>query len=339
MPAFVGRRHLRAYFEEPFTKEDQAHSSLITRHPSASLYDRFFAKALPEVAVVAAHKNVYLPDGEPEAVLRYALKDTSRKVLKLALQKNDEACWKVSFALDHALDVLAMKRLIMVSKTVCKMPLPGDGALVMEAEASLKRRFANDTKPTRAIWRDPVEEVADYGRGLSLHARSLLIAREILCLLYGGYPDGALSRWRSPHELTVTAVFLKTQEQEVSHRYLASFPFASLRAARQLNEYAERANMKPFTGPEIKVMETQCDAFEARLGKEMHNEYGWASAALKNPKPNFAQLEKAVSLDHWRPRYRWASQHTHGGYRPALSMLGTAESTQPVHLVLPTRST
>jgi hypothetical protein len=168
---------------------------------------------------------------------------------------------------------------------------------------------------------------------VSLHARSLLIAREILCLLYGGYPDGALSRWRSLHELTVTAVFLKTQDQEVSHRYLAGFQFASLRAATQLNEHAERANMKPFTGPEIKAMEAQCDAFEARFGKEMHNEYGWASAALKNPKPNFAQLEKAVSLDHWRPRYRWASQHTHGGYRPALSMLGTAESAQPVHLV------
>lgn len=168
---------------------------------------------------------------------------------------------------------------------------------------------------------------------VSLHARALLIAREILCLLYGGYPDGALSRWRSLHELTVTAVFLKTQDQEVSHRYLASFPFASLRAAKQLNEHAVRANMTPFKAEEIKAMTAQCDAFEARFGKEMHNDYGWASVALKNPKPTFAQIEKAVSLDHWRPRYRWASQHTHGGYRPALSMLGTAESAQPIHLV------
>jgi hypothetical protein len=168
---------------------------------------------------------------------------------------------------------------------------------------------------------------------VSLHARSLLIGREILCMLYGGYPDGALSRWRSLHELSATAVFLKTQDQEVSHRYLASFPFASLRAAKQLNEHAVRANMTPFTAQEIKAMTARCDALEARFGKDMHNEYGWASAALENPKPNFAQIEKAVSLDHWRPRYRWASQHTHGGYRPALSMLGTAESTQPVHLV------
>jgi hypothetical protein len=168
---------------------------------------------------------------------------------------------------------------------------------------------------------------------VSLHARSLLVSREILCLLYGGFPDGALSRWRSLHELAVTAAFLDEQNQEVSHRYLASFPFAALRAAKQLNEHAERANMEPFSEEEIKAMVARCGAFEARFGKEMHKEYGWASVALSNPDPNFAQLEKAVSLDHWRPRYRWASQHTHGGYRPPLFMLGTAESTVPIHLV------
>ncbi|SPP97821.1 hypothetical protein [Bradyrhizobium vignae] len=55
--------------------------------------------------------------------------------------------------------------------------------------------------------------------------------------------------------------------------------------------------------------------------------------SLKNPKPNFAQLEKAVKLDHWRPRYRWASQHTHSGCRPPLSLLGTVESKRHIHLV------
>lgn len=49
-------------------------------------------------------------------------------------------------------------------------------------------------------------------------------------------------------------------------------------------------------------MTARCDALEGRFGKEMHNEYGWASVALKNPKPNFAQIQKAASLDHWRPR-------------------------------------
>lgn len=148
---------------------------------------------------------------------------------------------------------------------------------------------------------------------VSLQARSLLITREILCLLYGGFPDGALSRWRSLHELAVIAVFLNDQDQEVSHRYLASFAFVALHAANQINKHAERANMEPFSDQEIKAMVARCNGFAVRFGKEMYSEYGWASVALNNPQPNFTQLEKAVSLDHWRPRYRWASQHTHGG--------------------------
>lgn len=168
---------------------------------------------------------------------------------------------------------------------------------------------------------------------VSLHARSLRVVREILCLLYGGFPDAALSRWRSLHELAVTAVFLKNNDNETSHRYLASFPFAALRAATQLEKYAERANMDPFSAEEMEVMVEQCKAFESRFDKNMYNDYGWASAALNISKPNFSQIEEAVSLDHWRPRYRWASQHIHAGYKPTHSWLGMSEAVKQVHLV------
>ncbi|MGY3033795.1 hypothetical protein ACVIIV_002965 [Bradyrhizobium sp. USDA 4354] len=36
-------------------------------------------------------------------------------------------------------------------------------------------------------------------------------------------------------------------------------------------------------------MTARCDALEGLFGKEMHNEYGWASVALKNPKPESVQ--------------------------------------------------
>jgi hypothetical protein len=48
---------------------------------------------------------------------------------------------------------------------------------------------------------------------------------------------------------------------------------------------------------------------------------------------NFAGIEKAAPLDHWRPRYRWASQHTHSGHRPQMALLGLAENVEPVYLV------
>src|SRR5713101_2870242 len=64
-----------------------------------------------------------------------------------------------------------------------------------------------------------------------LHARSLLVVREIICLMHGGHPDGALSRWRTLHELAVTATFLGKHGPETAHRYLASHYFNAYSAA------------------------------------------------------------------------------------------------------------
>lgn len=164
--------------------EDPIHFSTIARHPSASLYDRFFVKALPEVAVVAARKNVHLGEGEAEHVLHYALKDIPRKTLELALQNNDKACRTTSFALDHALDVLAMVRLIMISDSLNQIPPRDDDALTNAAEDNLRQRFANDKALTCVVWRNPVEEISDFIRAVVIEQD-----KPILKL-----PDGGTSR-------------------------------------------------------------------------------------------------------------------------------------------------
>jgi hypothetical protein len=49
--------------------------------------------------------------------------------------------------------------------------------------------------------------------------------------------------------------------------------------------------------------------------------------------PSLLDIEEFIGLDHWRPRFKWASQHTHGGHRPFGTMLGTGESKEPVLLI------
>ena len=166
-----------------------------------------------------------------------------------------------------------------------------------------------------------------------LHARSLLVTREIICLMYGGFPDGAMSRWRTLHELATTASFLGKHGGEAAHRYLVSHVFSSYRAAKQLELYADRANIERFPPEEIDYMKRSCDALALRFGEEMREDYGWAASTLKVGKPNFKMIEKDVGLDHWRPRYRWASQHTHGPHRPSHALLAMAEAQQQVFLV------
>lgn len=171
-----------------------------------------------------------------------------------------------------------------------------------------------------------------------LHAKAILIGREVLHLCRGGYPDGALARWRSLHEVATTATFLK-EHRETASRFLASFDYRALKAAEQMNRYANRANLEPFSESDLMEMRARREAhgFDDNLAAD----YEWARPALdvsaKRP-VSFADIELAVGLDHWRPRYRWASQHTHAPYRPLSNSLGEAEARSPLFLVGPSNS-
>jgi hypothetical protein len=166
-----------------------------------------------------------------------------------------------------------------------------------------------------------------------LFPRAILIVREIICLLKGGYPDAALSRWRSLHELTVTAIFISQNENVIALRYLANFDFQAYRAAKQYNVYAARGNLTPFSEDELAEIEQRRATAVEIIGGEIKGDWGWAAPLFKKDTPTFADIEKAVQMDHWRPRYKWASQHVHSGHRPASNLLGACEAKQPVMLV------
>ena len=169
-----------------------------------------------------------------------------------------------------------------------------------------------------------------------LCVRSLMVAREVICLVEGGFADGALGRWRSLHEMAVSAAFIAHHGESTAERFVAAFSFASKKAMLQLNNYAARANLEPFSAAELQAATDLCENIEARLGKGLGDDYGWARMALGfelNRKPHLLHLEEDTGLDHWRPRYRWASQNVHSNYAPPMASLGMAESNAEVHLV------
>ena len=172
-----------------------------------------------------------------------------------------------------------------------------------------------------------------FGALNHLCVRSLVLSREIICLIEGGFADGALGRWRSLHETAVVACFIAERDELTAERFLASFICKSKKAMLQYNEYAERANLGPFSDEDIRTAEKECHELEARLGKRLGDDYGWAREALNaKVKPTLFALEQATGLDHWRPRFRWSSQNIHSDYRPPLSSLGMAEAKDAMHL-------
>ena len=178
-----------------------------------------------------------------------------------------------------------------------------------------------------------------------LAPRAILVAREILHLLRGGYPDAALSRWRTLYELSVVSHFLLQNNSDIALRYLASFDFRALRSAREYNEHATKANLDPFSVEEIAEIQDRASRVEQQIGGRLKYDYDWAHPALleryttlKPDRVNFTHLEQSVKMDHWRPRFRWANQHIHAGFRPHASLLGTSESVKSVALVGPINS-
>lgn len=171
-----------------------------------------------------------------------------------------------------------------------------------------------------------------------LHPRGLLAVSEVHCLLRGGFADAALARWRTLHEIVVVSMFVAKHGIDAALPYRLNFAFASERASKQYNEYAERANLKPFTSEELSAAAAESAGAEQRLGRRLKTDWDWAAAILGTARPTFFDLERDVGLDHWRPRYKWASQNTHAGYREMFGTLGMSEAKQAVFQIGPSNS-
>ncbi|WP_422001801.1 DUF5677 domain-containing protein [Roseovarius mucosus] len=167
----------------------------------------------------------------------------------------------------------------------------------------------------------------------NIFPKALIVTREIICLLKGGYPDGALARWRSLHELNVTAMYILHEGKEPAIGYLMSFHFAARRAAQQLNEHAERACMKPFSDEELRGFDDRCAEAEKLLGRKIERDKDGEWPTINKAHRNFADIEKHVGMDHWRPRYKWASKHTHADLAPNEKLLGMSEAKEAMILV------
>lgn len=171
-----------------------------------------------------------------------------------------------------------------------------------------------------------------------LHPRALLVAQEIYCLLRGGFPDGALARWRTLHEINVTAMFIAKHGDDMGLSYLASSAFNDLRAANQYNEYSERANLSPIEPSELEKMLQRRDAVEVQVGRKIGRDYDWAKHAFTKGNISLFDLECDVGMDHWRPWFRWACTHNHSGHRAIDNVLGMVESDEVLALVGPSNS-
>jgi Family of unknown function (DUF5677) len=154
-----------------------------------------------------------------------------------------------------------------------------------------------------------------------LHGRACQLALEILTLMKSGWADGALARWRTLHEIVVTAIFIIEKGSDTAERYIAHTTIASYRQAKTYQEHYQSLGYEDLTEQynHLKLMRDKlCEEF----GKNFDSDNGWASQALSIDRPQFKHIEEHVKLEHLRPFYRQASNAVHAGFKSVIHGIG-----------------
>ncbi len=157
---------------------------------------------------------------------------------------------------------------------------------------------------------------------MRLQARACRVASEVLTLIKAGFADGAHARWRTIHEIAIVSMFINEHGNDVAEKYLLHDSIEELKAARQYKKIHGASGYQPNSTAEIRAMERRAEKLKLKFGKEFGEAYGWAASTLKNPKPNFSQIEEHVGLQNWRSYYRMASHNVHAGPTGVLFSLG-----------------
>lgn len=181
------------------------------------------------------------------------------------------------------------------------------------------RNFNQNFRPEAVQTQDFIFEAMT-----TIHARSLLVGEEIICLMKGGFADAALTRWRTLHEFTVVAILISQGDQQLALRYLAH---ADVQAAENMDSDDLAKD------DSLQALKARSDYRLAQFGDSLKKHYGWASDLVGKKQPNFEDLEKKAEKSEIRYFYKYASQHIHSNHRACDQLIGVTESDEPILLV------
>lgn len=146
---------------------------------------------------------------------------------------------------------------------------------------------------------------------IRLHAKACQVALEVSVLLRAGLADGAMARWRTLHEIAVTAHFLRDHGEEAAERFVAYRDVEAFQAAKEYQRCHIRLGYQPMDALSFAALEARCKAAVNRFGDPFKEPYGWAAHVIQSPRPRFVDVEKKVDLNHWRAFYKIATRSVH----------------------------
>lgn len=187
----------------------------------------------------------------------------------------------------------------------------------------LGRNFNQHHRSTAVAEEDYVFEAMTH-----LHAKALLVTAEIICLLKGGFADGALTRWRTLYETNVVASLLRQEGQELALKYLAH---SRVQAWNEVQDEEDETDERQF-------LNAQAEYAIQKFGPELKRRNGWACAITGQKYPSFERLAELAGKTDGKSLYHHASLHVHANHRALDELLGMCEAQEDVLLVGPSNS-
>lgn len=191
----------------------------------------------------------------------------------------------------------------------------------------LGRAFNQHHRPIAVSEQDYVFEAMTH-----LHAKALLVTSEMICLLKGGFADGALTRWRTLYEVNVIAALIRQEGQDLALRYLAHSRVQAWNHAQddpiETDEAAE----------EQQRLKAEADHAIEMFGPDLNRRNGWACALTGQKNPTFERMAELAGKTDEKSFYQHASLHVHGNHRGLDELLGMCEAQENLLLVGPSNS-
>lgn len=167
----------------------------------------------------------------------------------------------------------------------------------------------------------------------NIQARAILISRECLALIKGGYPDGAFSRWRTIYELSVIGKLLyEENDQDLCERYLNYY-----HVQEYLDEkHSRERGYQNHTDESFENLKQNYDLMINKYGKDyVKPEYGWANNLFNKNRVTFQEIKNKANMDNLYGYYKQSSSYIHGNHKANEESLGIIPNLEKVKLIGP----
>ena len=152
-----------------------------------------------------------------------------------------------------------------------------------------------------------------------LHSKSVQISQEVKALLFAGFPDGALSRWRSLHEFNIVfhILTLKFNDLEFTYNLVERYlDYSEIERSKEIllyNKTHSKLGLEPLSIEDKQYYKSKEKAVREKYEENFDKPNMWAKPLFhKNVKTiMFYHLEQKANIENLSPYYNQANQQVH----------------------------